>query len=312
MIGSHLAISLHRLGHDVHIIDNLWRGHLSNIEQYPDFPIENIHICDMCDIRVGHFFSDVDTVFHLADIVAGINFVFDNQFFLWKQNMLINSNCINLAISHKVKNYIYVGTACSYPKKLQSFHNPPPFKEEDVFPAEPESSYGWSKLMGEYECELASSAEQLSNVGILRLHNVYGPNCTVDPHKSQVIPALCLKALNYPSNDFVVWGSGNQSRAFVYVDDVVSALLACLDRGMNKGPIQIGPSSSTSISDIAQHVKEISGKDFPIIYDLSKPEGDTDRCADYSKARELLGWEPATTIREGLSKTYEWISNKII
>ena len=166
--------------------------------------------------------------------------------------------------------------------------------------------------MVEYECELAFSAEQLSNVGILRLHNVYGPNCTVDPQKSQVIPALCLKALNYPSNDFVVWGSGKQSRAFVYVDDVVKALVSCLDRGMNKGPIQIGPSSSTSISEIAQHIKEISGKDFPIIYDTTKPEGDTDRCADYSKAYELLAWEPFTTIREGLNKTYEWISAKIV
>ena len=139
----------------------------------------------------------MDVVIHLADIVAGIGYVFKNQLFLYRANVVMNSNMLNAAIQNKVKKYIYVGTACSYPEEMQAELNPPPFKEEDAYPASPESAYGWSKLMGEYECELAQKEGNIE-IGILRLHNVYGPPCEMSPEKSQVIPALCRKAINYP------------------------------------------------------------------------------------------------------------------
>ena len=217
---------------------------------------------------------------------------------------------LDAAIINRVENFIYVGTACSYPAEMQTELNPPPFIEEDVYPANPESSYGWSKLMGEYECELAQNEGKIQT-GIIRLHNVYGPPCEMSPEKSQVIPALCRKVINYPEEEFVVWGSGNQKRAFVYVDDVVDAIIALIDKGMNNGVIQIGPSKSYSIADIAQKIVRISGKEITIKFDPSMPEGDKDRTADSSKAQKILGWHQKVSIDEGLQLTYAWASNHL-
>ena len=203
---------------------------------------------------------------------------------------------------------MYVGTACSYPAEMQSDLNPPPFKEGDAYPANPESSYGWSKLMGDYECELAQKSDDIE-IGILRLHNVYGPPCEISPEKSQVIPALCRKAINYPNEEFIIWGSGEQKRAFLYVDDVIDAITRTLNVGMNKGVIQIGPSESTSITNIAKKIISYANKGIEIKCDLSRPEGDKDRTADWSKAKKILGWEPKTSLDEGLNKTYEWVYN---
>ena len=309
MIGSNLVKRLAHEGHQVSVADNLWRGKLENliVNGHPVIDMErDFYQMDLCrpdacfDVTEG-----VDTVYHLADIVAGINYVFSNEYFLYHVNTLINSNMLAAAIKNKVKKYIYVGTACSFPAEKQAVLNPPPFKEEDAYPASPESSYGWSKLMGEYECELAYK-EGLIDVGILRLHNVYGSPCELDPEKSQVIPALCRKAIEYPKNDFIVWGSGNQRRAFVYVDDVIDALIAVLDKGMGKGVIQIGPDESVSIAEIAEMIVKISGKNIPIKCDPSRPEGDMDRTADWSKAKRVLGWSQKVSIDVGLERTYRW------
>jgi GDP-D-mannose 3',5'-epimerase len=293
----------------VTVADNLWRGEKRNLFKDGEAVIDlNKNFFEVDLINFNHCLKAVegqDIVYHLADVVAGINYVFGNQFSLFNTNMLIDSNMLKAAINCNVPDYIYVGTACSYPAEKQSALNPPPFKEEDVYPALPESSYGWSKLMGELGCELAQQ-EKLLNIGLLRFHNVYGPHCVMDPEKSQVIPSLIRKAIKYPNEEFIVWGSGNQRRAFVFVKDIIRALEAVAEKGMNKGAIQIGPDFSTSIKEIAQIVVKVSGKNIPIEYDLTKPEGDMDRCADWSKAKALLGWSPEISIEEGVAETYEW------
>ena len=162
--------------------------------------------------------------------------------------------------------------------------------------------------MGEYECELAQQ-EGAIETGILRLHNVYGPPSEMSPERSQVIPALCRKAINFPEEDFIVWGSGNQRRAFLYVDDAVDAIVATLDKGMNNGVIQIGPGKSYSIADIAERIVKLSGKDIDIKYDLTKPEGDKDRTADSSKANKILSWEQKVPLDNGLERTFVWASD---
>lgn len=309
MIGSNLVKRLVSEGHSVKVADNLWRGKVENLFESGQPVIDLGASFSNIDLReysncLGAS-RDVDVVYHLADIVAGINYVFSNELFLFRANILMNSNMLNAAIENGVKKFIYVGTACSYPKEKQSIPDPPPFREEDVYPAHPESSYGWSKLMGEYECELAQRAGQIE-LGLLRLHNVYGPPCELSPEKSQVIPALCRKAILHPVEDFLVWGSGRQRRAFVYVDDVTEALCKVLDRGMNQGAIQIGPNESISIEDIARKIVAISGKRIAIKFDASRPEGDLDRTADWSKASRILHWNPAVDITNGLQKTYAW------
>ena len=306
MIGSNLVKTLISQNHDVTVVDNFWRGKLNYLKNDDVLVTNKIINADLRDYsKTLEVIQGFDFVFHLADIVAGINYVFDNQLFLWRSNIMINSNAINACIENNIKNLVYVGTACSYPKEKQSYIGPPLFKEEDAYPAEPESSYGWSKLMGEYEAELALETGKI-NVGILRLHNVYGPPCELDPGKSQVIPALCRKAILYPKEPFIVWGSGDQRRSFVYIDDIIDALVDVRARGMNKGVIQIGTDHSDSIANIAKKIMGISGKDINIQFDLDKPEGDVDRAADCSKAKQILDWSPKVSIDKGLEKTYEW------
>ena len=312
LIGSNVLKRFVESEYDVFVADNFWRGKKENLffcqkphinldTHFQEVDLRNYDSCmSVC--------KDMDVVIHLADIVAGINFVFCNELLLYRHNILINSNMLDAAIKCKVKKYIYVGTACSYPEWMQSELNPPPFKEEDAYPANPESSYGWSKLMGEYECGLAQEEGALE-IGILRLHNVYGPPCDMSAEKSQVIPALCRKAINYPDEEFVVWGSGKQRRAFLYVDDVVDAIESTLDRGMNQGVIQIGPDVSHSIGDLAKRIVRLSGKSIEIFFDHTKPEGDKDRTADNSKARDVLNWEQTVPIETGLERTFSWATD---
>ena len=185
-----------------------------------------------------------------------------------------------------------------------------PLREADQYPAAPESAYGWSKLMGEYEAQLMQEETGIP-VAILVLHNVYGTPCDFDPARAQVIPSLVRKAVRHPDEEFVVWGSGSQGRAFVHVADIVDGLVAALERGVGRGPIQLGPDTCTSIRDIADLVVSISGKAIAIRYDTTKPEGDRGRCANFSKAERLLGWKPRVTLREGLVDVYQWVDERL-
>ena len=313
-IGSHLVEALVARGAEVTVADNLWRGRKAYLikNEKPLIDLErrflevDLAIYDNC-LKAA---EGQDLVYHLADVVAGINYVFGNQFSVYATNAVVDANMLRAAVQSRVPRYVYVGTACSYPAEKQSVLNPPPFKEDDVYPASPESSYGWSKLMGEYACQLAQS-EGLIETGVLRFHNVYGPHCEMSPEKSQVIPALIRKALNYPQERFVIWGSGDQRRAFVYVADIVEALISVVEKAMNKGVIQIGPDESISIRQIAEHIASIAEKDIEIEFDPTKREGDIDRSADWSKAKQLLHWAPRTSIEEGLRQTFDWCKTQL-
>ena len=311
MIGSNLTKRLIAMGHHVIVVDNLWRGKKEYLHDGNDEPVidldEDLHILDLAvPGRIDALLDGVDYVYHLADIVAGIGYVFNHQGSIFRQNLLINSNVIDSIRKHPVKGFVYVGTACSFPQDKQTGVDAAPLVEEDIYPAWPESAYGWSKLMGEYESFLLEEEFGIP-VSVLSLHNVYGSPCDFSPKSSQVIPALVRKAIEFPDQPFVVWGSGAQGRAFVHVNDIVDALVSTLENGFGKGVIQIGPDICISIREIAETLVEISGKEITIEYDRSKPEGDRGRCADYSKAKRILGWEPRTSLRAGLEETYRWI-----
>ena len=315
MIGSNLVKRLVEMDYRLTVIDNLWRGkkeYLLDENGRPVIDLETkLHLVDLSTAdSLDQFLEGTDYIFHLADIVAGIGYVFNNQGSIFRQNILINSNIIAAIRDKPLKGFIYVGTVCSFPAELQSGVDAFPLKEENQYPANPESAYGWSKLMGEYETMLLEKETGIP-VCIPTLHNVYGAPCDFSEERSQVIPSLVRKAIRYPEEPFLVWGSGEQGRAFVHVDDVVDGLIACMQKGLGKGLIQIGPGNCTSIKEIAETIVEISGKDIEIIYDTTKPEGDKGRRADYSKARELLGWEPRVDLRDGLSKLYKWVESRI-
>jgi GDP-D-mannose 3', 5'-epimerase len=316
MIGSNLVKKLIGLGHDVLVIDNLWRGKLEYLNDFktgkPVINLEkNFFNIDLStEITNIKPFIDVEYIYHLADVVAGISYVFNNQGSLFRQNVLINTHTIDLARKLKVKGFIYAGTACSFPLELQNSFDYKLLKEEDLYPANPESAYGWSKLMGQYEAQFL---EKDSGIPVLTLmfHNVYGAPCDFSETRSQVIPSLIRKAINYPNEEFLVWGSGKQGRAFIHIDDIVNALVLGLEKGMGKGYMQIGPDKSTTIAEIANHIVKISGKDIKIIFDTTKPEGDKARAADFSLATKVLGWKPQINLEEGLEKTFLWVKDQI-
>lgn len=317
MIGSNLVKRLVKEGHEVFVIDNLWRGKLEYLNDEDGKPVidlnthfENIDLSEgqSCDSIV----FNVEYVIHLADIVAGIDYVFNNQGDLFRLNNLINTHVfhsVRKAGKERIKGIIYVGTACSYPLTRQNSLDVIPLKEEELFPALPESAYGWSKLMGQLEIGFIEKETGIPCC-TLQFHNVYGSPCDYG-ERSQVIPALIRKAINYPNEPFIVWGSGQQGRAFIHVNDIVDALMLALEKGWGHGWIQIGPSVCTSIREIAETVVKISGKDIDIVYDTTKPEGDKARSADYSKAKEILGWEPKVSLWDGLTEQYEWVKAQI-
>lgn len=320
MIGSNLVKRLVKEEYEVYVIDNLWRGKLEYLNNNTGIPVIdintrffNIDLSESED-QVGEVIisQDIDYVIHLADIVAGIDYVFDNQGSLFRQNNLINTNvfqAVRNAGKDKIKGLIYVGTACSFPLTRQNSLEVIPLRDDELFPALPESAYGWSKLMGQMEIDFLERETGIPCCTLM-FHNVYGAPCDYGT-RSQVIPALIRKAINYPSEPFHVWGSGEQGRAFIHVDDVVRALCLALDKGWGQGWMQIGPSVCTSIKEIAETIVKISGKDIEIFFDTTKPEGDKARSADYSKAKKVLGWEPKVKLEEGLNDQYKWIKNQI-
>lgn len=313
MIGLNLATELLDSGYEVIGVDNFWRGsreETARLEaKYPrtfTFFERDLRHAGALDGTL----DDVGHVFHLADVVAGIQYVFNNEFTVWQHNVGLNSNVLSSLLGAGIPSLTYVGTACSYPRSLTVGHNASrPLVEEDAYPADPESAYGWSKLMGEYEIQLAEKEGRLQ-AAILRLHNVYGFPTELNPARSQVIPALALKLVRFPSEDFVVWGSGRQRRTFVYVRDVVAALMKTMKSGLGAGPIQIGASESTSIAEVASELIDISGKNLEPKFDLSRPEGDGDRYPDLSRAKNVLDWEPQTELRDGLREVYDWVAQR--
>lgn len=314
MIGSNLVKRLAASGHRVSVVDNLWRGRKEYLLHEGEYVIDmekDFHLVDLAvPGALDAVLDGVDYVYHLAEIVAGVGYVFGNQGDVFHQNLLINTNVIQSVRNRPLMGYVYVGTACSFPADKQTGVDAPPLKEEDQYPALPESAYGWSKLMGEYETFLLENETDIP-VSVLVLHNVYGAPCDFSDERGQVIPSLVRKAVRYPEEPFNIWGSGAQGRAFVHVNDVVDALVTTLDRGLGKGVIQIGPDVCTSIREVAEQVVAISGKSIDIHYDTTKPEGDRGRCADYSLARELLGWQPRTTLRDGLRDLYAWVDEAV-
>lgn len=315
MIGSNLVRHLVAAGHDVHVVDNLWRGKLEHLCDDDGAVIDIARCFHNLDLAVPCvldrlLLTGFDAVYHLADVVAGIGYVFSNEGFLFRQNILINSNVIDSIRRHPPGALVYVGTACSFPAKKQYGIDAPPLREEDQYPAAPESAYGWSKLMGEYETLLLEQESSIP-VSILSLHNVYGIPTDFESTRSQVIPALVRKAIAFPREPFVVWGDGNQGRAFVHVDDVVAALIAAVDRGLGEGVIQIGPDVCTSIRELAEIVVAISGKPIEVFYDRARPTGDGGRCADYRKARRVLGWTPKVELASGVRDLYEWVERRL-
>ncbi|CRY91275.1 short chain dehydrogenase family protein [Synechococcus sp. WH 8103] len=316
MIGSALVKDLINLGIQPYVVDNLSRGKSEYLDCIQGFDHNYFYNFDLSSPQTFEFLSTLpkfNAVIHLADIVAGIGYVFGNEGLIFNNNLNINSNVCNFFASQSDPlKYIYVGTACSYPLELQSGSDSV-LTEDMLFPANPESSYGWSKLIGSLQMKYLFKERLNISYTTLMLHNVYGPNCDFNPSTSQVIPSLIYRvATLQKSSPLKVWGTGHQSRAFVHVSDVSHAILLTLGySNMLPEYIQIGPDHPTTISDLSSMIISVSGKDIPIEYDTSKPVGDYGRSCDASLAKSVLGWSPNISISDGLADLYNWIVMRV-
>ncbi len=316
MIGSNLVSKLVDLDHEVTVIDNLWRGSIWNLEQTLGRKINHVNFINADLSCLGEWMSSLanaDCVYHLADIVAGIGYVFKNEGSIFRRNLQINSAVVSACEIMRVGRYIYVGTACSFPKELQYGVDSEPLREKNQFPASPESAYGWSKLMGELD---AGYLEKYSNIPavILVLHNVYGTPCDFKSERAQVIPSLVNRALEARDGGVLsVWGDGSQGRDFIHVDDVVQGLILALTHGHGAGPIQLGSGKCTSIREIAETiVREVSSSEMEIYFDTTKPVGDLGRRADFTKAQMVLNWNPMVGLDVGLKNLIHWVERQKI
>lgn len=307
MIGSNIASALLAAGHEVVGIDNLWRGtfgNLANLNGHPNFTFRHADIISDQD-----WYADMEassSLFHTADIVAGIGYVFSNEWRVFQKNILINTQIARIVNEIQPEQFVYLGTACSYPQGLQRSVSDSVLSEKDKLPADPESGYGWSKLIGEIEFGLAVKGTK-TQFNVLDLHNVYGWPCIYSDATAQVIPALIHKAIHSTDGKLVVWGNGEQGRAFLHVRDVVQAAEKVLEYRGKVQTFMIGPDNCTSIGEVAQLIKGHPGIEIDeIVFDTSKPTGDIGRYSDGTVAREQLGWAASVPFRDGL---YELIDH---
>ena len=308
MIGSNVARALVHDGQVVIGIDNLWRGtkrNLHDLAQRSNFIFRHADI--VADADWYRDIGEDDTIIHAADIVAGIGYVFSNEWMVFQKNISINSQIARIVNQLQPAQLIYLGTACSYPQSLQRSVETSVLKEAAKFPADPESGYGWSKLIGEIDLKLAVK-DTRTRLTVLDLHNVYGCPCVYSDTTAQVIPSLIFKALKSKDGKLSVWGDGGQGRGFLHVTDVVAAVRSALNYTGLEQVFMIGPDGCTTIAEVAELIQAHPMVNISeIVFDPSQPTGDRGRFADTTLAKRDLRWTPKVDFKQGLYEMIDWV-----
>lgn len=301
-IGSCLVERLVAEGFNVKILDNLQRGKKGYVADLLDKC--TLEVVDLTYRRatLDHV-KGCDVVFHLASHLGGINYLHQSQAAV-SDNFALNFNVFDACIKNRFAKAVFLSSACAYPTWLQSRERHPLLREEDAIPAEPESMYGWAKLIGEQQLRFMVK-EHGFKAAVLRPFNAYGPKEHFDVEKGHVIPAFMVKALRR-YDPFIVWGSGEQDRSFVYVTDLVDAIMLAYEKSDDAQPINIGDPERVNMLDLAKKVTDLAGYEPRFKLATDKPEGVFSRGPDITRAKNILGWSPKTGIDEGLAKTWEW------
>jgi len=312
-IGSHLVKRLVKQGHDVTVIDNLERGKIEFISDIIT-DVKMIHT-DLTDYdECSRYFIGKDMVIHLASKVGGIGTYLSKPYDVMKSNMMMDSNVLRGIIANKIDTYFYASSAHIYPKELQTIADSPMIKESDAYPANPELTYGWAKLIGEKAIESAVVENDWMKVAIARFIGIYGPNQDFKLESGSVIPVFTHRAIKYPEVPFSVWGTGKETRSYCYIDDAldcIEKMIEAMDTKQLVGPYNVGRGDRISIEDIAKTVIEVSGKDIEVEWDTTKNTVIWGQWCDVTKAKEELGWEAQISLKEGLEKVYNDIKQRI-
>lgn len=248
-------------------------------------------------------------VYNLAADMGGMGFI--ERFRVeCLRSILINTHLIDEAYKAGVERYFFSSSACAYNTDLQKDPNVRALKESDAYPAMAERGYGWEKLMSEMFCQ-EYWAERKLKTAIARFHNVYGPNGTWDGGREKAPAALTRKvieAVDTGSLEIDIWGDGNQTRSFMYIDDCVKGIdMIMHSDALIATPINLGSSELVSINKLVDMIENIAGVKLERHYDLDAPKGVAGRNSDNTFIQRVLDWEPSTPLQEGLRKTYAWI-----
>ena len=254
--------------------------------------------------------KEIDEVYGLAANMGGIGFIENNKAVIVRDNTFINLHTIEAARQNGVKRYLYTSSACIYPGYKQKETDVTPLREEDAYPADAEDGYGWEKLYMERVCRHYTDDFGL-DTRVVRFHNIFGPLGTYDGGREKSPAAICRKiALADDGDSIEVWGDGEQTRSYCYIDDCVEGIYRLM-RSDHREPINLGQDRMISINELVDMVAKIAGKRIGKDYDLTKPQGVRGRNSDNTRLREVLKWEPTISLEDGLEKTYHWIAGEL-
>jgi GDP-D-mannose 3',5'-epimerase len=253
----------------------------------------------------------VERVFNLACDMGGMGFIENNRA-LCMLSVLVNTHLLMAARDSGIDRYFYSSSACVYAADKQTSPQIQPLREQDAYPAMPEDGYGWEKLFSERMCRHFS--EDFGLVArMARYHNVYGPWGTYDGGREKAPAAICRKvaaAKLTGGTEIEIWGDGEQTRSFMYVDDCVYGTQAIMDSEI-EDPINLGSDELVSINELVNIVEKIGGVSLERKHNLDAPQGVRGRNSDNTMILDLLGWEPSISLQDGLEKTYAWIYDQV-
>lgn len=253
---------------------------------------------------------NIDQVYNLAADMGGIGYITANHADISRNNILINTHMLEAARVNGARHFLFSSSACVYPQYKQNHPDVTPLKEADAIPADPEPGYGWEKLFAEELCRYYKKDYGLET-RIVRFHNVYGPLGTYEGGKEKAPAAISRKvALAEHGGEIEVWGDGQQTRSFMYVDDCVEGLVRLMASNYSE-PLNLGTDRLVTINQLIDLVSSVAGKRLKKRHDLSKPQGVRGRNSDNTLLNRVLGWEPAITLEQGLTTTYRWIEEEL-
>lgn len=276
------------------------------IADLPEF-----NFVDAADVRRMYDELNPDIVIHLAAKVGGIGFNRENPATLFYENLMMGTQLLHEGYLKGIQKFVAIGTICAYPKFTEV-----PFKEDDIwngYPEETNAPYGLAKKMMLVQSDAYRRQFGFNSIFLLPV-NLFGPGDNFDPRSSHVIPALikkCVDAIEAGEEEITVWGTGNATREFFYVEDAAEAIILAMERYDKSEPVNIGAGFEISIRDLVALIVELTGFQGKVRWDTSQPDGQPRRMLDTSRALREFGFQSGTDFREGLKRTIEWYKERL-
>jgi nucleoside-diphosphate-sugar epimerase len=308
-IGGHLVADLRSAGYSrVRAVDVKPIGEWYQVIEGVDSRQLDLRDKASCDEAA----AGANEIYNLACDMGGMGFI-ETHKAECMISVLINTHMLMAARDARVSKYFYSSSACVYAAGKQTRPDVAPLKEEDAYPAMPEDGYGWEKLFSERMCRHFREDFGVET-RIARYHNVYGPQGTYEGGREKAPAAICRKIIAAQMNgddSIEVWGDGEQTRSFMYIDDCLYGTRRLMHSDVRE-PINIGSDELVTINQLIDIVEEIAGKTFKRRYKLDAPKGVRGRCSDNELIMKRLGWAPSVRLRDGMEKTYRWIHDQMM